>query len=91
MAKTKHPKRRAPTKSKVTPGARTKEKRLVPVVAPASTGLLSMLEGLGDDKTAAMHEIHIRLATIREFIDEAIEAAEGELKSVLTALRSFLF
>jgi hypothetical protein len=50
-----------------------------------------MLEGLGDDKTAAMHEIHIRLATIREFIDEAIEAAEGELKSVLTALRSFLF
>ena len=82
MAKTKHPlKRRPPTKPAVKAA----------VKAPASNGLLSMLEGLGDEKTAAMHAIHARLAEMREFIDQAIAGAEGELKKVLTALRSFLF
>jgi hypothetical protein len=60
-------------------------------VSPASKGLLLMLEGLGDEKTAAMDAIHLRLAEMKKFIDVAIAGAEGELKEVLTALRAFLF
>jgi hypothetical protein len=85
MTKAKHPLRqRAPTKPKM-----LKPKPAMAV--PASTGLLSMLEGLGDDKSDAMHAIHMRLVEMRAFIDDAIANAEGDLKSVLTSLRGFLF
>lgn len=63
-----------------------------PHLAPAAEGsLLAVLEGKGDDKSPAMDEIHLRLAQIRVFIDQAIREAEGDLKKVLEALRGFLF
>jgi hypothetical protein len=85
----KHTHPKAPIKKTVAKKLPTKAPG--PPAPPPSNGLLSMLEGMGDDKSAAMAEIHLRLAQVRAFIDQAILEAEGDLKKILEALRGFLF
>jgi hypothetical protein len=68
------------------------EKAANPHLAPATEGsLIAMLEGKADDTSTTMDEIHLRLAQMRAFIDQAILEAEGDLKTVLQNLRAFLF
>jgi hypothetical protein len=56
-----------------------------PALLPAAEGsLLAMLEGM-DDKTGAMHQIHIRLGEMRPFINEAIAGCDARAEAARIA------